>query len=76
MNKSRIFLIGMIVLACSFASAMNAAAIGSSLPCDDGDGVLTESEVSDVVCDYMLEEGDQLILIIQELLFHWEILIK
>jgi ABC-type Fe3+-hydroxamate transport system substrate-binding protein len=58
MNKSRIFLIGMIVLACSFASAMNAAAIGSSLPCDDGDGVLTESEVSDVVCDYMLEEGD------------------
>jgi ABC-type Fe3+-hydroxamate transport system substrate-binding protein len=58
MSKSRFFLIGMIVLACSFISMMNAAAIGSSLPCDDGDGVLTESEVSDAICDYMLEEGD------------------
>jgi ABC-type Fe3+-hydroxamate transport system substrate-binding protein len=48
----------MIVLASSFISMMNAAAIGSSLPCDDGDGVLTESEVSDAICDYMLEEGD------------------
>ncbi|WP_321429073.1 iron ABC transporter substrate-binding protein [uncultured Methanolobus sp.] len=57
MSKMRIFLIGMVVLACSFASMINATALYSTLPCDDGDGSLTESEVSDAVCDYMLEDS-------------------
>nr|WP_321498536.1 ABC transporter substrate-binding protein [uncultured Methanolobus sp.] len=57
MSKTRILMIGMIVLACSFISIMNAAALYTTLPCDDGDGVLTESEVSDAVCDYMLGDG-------------------
>ncbi|WP_319507482.1 ABC transporter substrate-binding protein [uncultured Methanolobus sp.] len=57
MSKSRIFMIGMIVLACSFISIMNAAALYTTLPCDNGDKVLTENEVSDAICDYMLEDS-------------------
>ncbi len=57
MSKSRNFLIGIIIITCSFLSIINAGAMVSSLPCDDGDGVLTEIEVSDVVCGYMLEDG-------------------
>ncbi|MBP1908970.1 ABC transporter substrate-binding protein [Methanolobus bombayensis] len=57
MIRNRTLLIGMIVLACSFLSIINAAAMYSTLPCDDGDGVLIQSEVSDAICDYMLEDS-------------------
>jgi iron complex transport system substrate-binding protein len=51
------FLAGILLFLCLLASIMNAAAVPSTLPCDNGDGILTETEVSDAICDYMLEEG-------------------
>ncbi|MBN2109499.1 MAG: iron ABC transporter substrate-binding protein [Methanosarcinaceae archaeon] len=46
---------GILLLACLLFGTTTAYAISSALPCDDGDDVLTEKEVSYTVCDYMLE---------------------
>lgn len=48
--------IGMLLLAL-IISLMPTASADTALPCDNGDGLLTEKEVSDAVCDYMLEES-------------------
>ncbi|WP_135605652.1 ABC transporter substrate-binding protein [Methanococcoides sp. NM1] len=38
-------------------SATTAAAMDSSLPCAGGDGYISEDDLSEAVCDYMLGEG-------------------
>ena len=48
--------IGMLLLAL-IISIIPTASAATALPCDNGDGLLTEKEVSDAVCDYMLEES-------------------
>ncbi|WP_445475218.1 ABC transporter substrate-binding protein [Methanococcoides methylutens] len=48
---------GTLILTCLLFSVMGAAALPSSLPCDNGDSILTEGEVSGAVCDYMLEDS-------------------
>jgi ABC-type Fe3+-hydroxamate transport system substrate-binding protein len=44
-----------ILLLALIISIIPVASAASALPCDNGDGLLTEKEVSDAVCDYMLE---------------------
>jgi ABC-type Fe3+-hydroxamate transport system substrate-binding protein len=46
-----------ILLLALIISVIPVASAASALPCDDGDNLLTEKEISDAVCDYMLEEG-------------------
>ncbi|WP_244602149.1 ABC transporter substrate-binding protein [Methanococcoides methylutens] len=45
------------MVTCLIVSVMNAAALPSNLPCDNGDGILIEDEVSGAVCDYMLDDS-------------------
>ena len=57
MRLKFVFLAGILMVAGLLVSVMTAAALPSILPCDNGDGILTEKEVSDAVCAYMLDDS-------------------
>ncbi|MEL4304249.1 ABC transporter substrate-binding protein [Methanococcoides sp. LMO-2] len=51
------FLAGTLMITCLVVSIMSAAALPSVLPCDNGDNILTDDEVSGAICDYMLDDS-------------------
>lgn len=58
MNQKSMFIFGVLLCTCMLVSIIPAvAAASSTLPCDNGDNILTEKEVSNAVCDYMLEDS-------------------
>ena len=50
-------LAGTLMITCLVISVMSAAALPSVLPCDNGDDILTDDEVSGAICDYMLDDS-------------------
>jgi len=54
----RILKMGSIALLTVIVFTSSAASMyGEKIPCDDGDGKLTEEEISSAICSYMLEDG-------------------
>ena len=51
------FITAILLIAGLLVSVMTASAVPSTIPCDNDDGILTEKEVSDAVCKYMLEDS-------------------